>query len=57
MSGLILLVFIAVIIAFFYTRLRGKMKLPVAGKHWKTAIILIVLVLLISWAATHNGGK
>ena len=57
MSGLILLVFIAVIIAFFYTRLRGKMKLPVSGKHWKTAIILIVLVLLVSWAATHNGSK
>ncbi|HEX6526940.1 MAG TPA: hypothetical protein VF070_44030 [Streptosporangiaceae bacterium] len=57
MSGLILLVFIAVIIAFFYTRLRGKLKLPVAGKHWKTAIILIVLVLLVSWAATHNGAK
>jgi len=55
MTGLILLVFIAAIIALYYTRLRGKLKLPVAGKHWTGAIIVIVLVVLMMWAAAHNG--
>jgi fumarate reductase subunit D len=55
-SGLILLLLIAVLIAFGYTKLRGKMKLPVAGKHWTGAIIIVVLVVLMLWAS-HNGGK
>jgi hypothetical protein len=53
-DGLILLVFLAVIVAFGWTRLRGKMKLPVAGKHWKGAIIVFVLLVLMLWAS-HNG--
>jgi hypothetical protein len=56
MTGLILLVFIAAIIALFYTRMRGKMKLPITGKHWTGAIIVIVLVVLMLWAS-HKGGK
>ncbi len=55
-SGLILLGLIAAIGAFFYTRLRGRMKLPVAGKHWTNVIIAIVLVVLVLWA-THTGGR
>jgi fucose 4-O-acetylase-like acetyltransferase len=54
MTGLILLVFIAVIIAFFYTRARGKMKLPIAGKHWTGVIIVIVLVVLMLWASSQG---
>ena len=54
MTGLILLVFIAVIIAFFYTRVRGKMKLPVAGKHWTGVIVAIVLVVLMLWASSKG---
>jgi hypothetical protein len=53
-SGLILLVFIAIIIAFGYTRLRGKMKLGVQGKHWVGPIVFIVVVLLLVWAV-HIG--
>lgn len=49
-SGLILLVFIAIIIAFGYTRLRGKMKLSVQGKHWVGPIVFIVVVVLLVWA-------
>jgi hypothetical protein len=56
MTGLILLVFIAAIAAFFYTRMRGKMKLPISGKHWTGAIIVIVLVVLMLWAS-QKGGK
>jgi hypothetical protein len=37
MSGLILLVFLAVIVAFGFTRLRGRMKLGVTSKHWTTS--------------------
>ena len=54
MSGLILLVFIAVIVAFGFTRMRGKMKLGVTSKHWTTAIVLVVLVVLVAYAA-HSG--
>ena len=34
LTGLILLVLIGAIVAFGWTRLRGKMKLSVSGKHW-----------------------
>ncbi|HZR50184.1 MAG TPA: hypothetical protein VFB06_11760 [Streptosporangiaceae bacterium] len=55
-GGLILLLLIAAFIAFGYTKLRGKLKLPVAGKHWTGAIIIVVLVVLMLWAS-HNAGK
>jgi NO-binding membrane sensor protein with MHYT domain len=54
MSGLILLVLIGIVIAYVYTRLRGKMKLNVSGKNWITPIVVVVLVGLLLWA-THNG--
>jgi hypothetical protein len=55
-GGLILLAILAVAGAWAYTKMRGKLKLPVAGKHWKGALIVIVLVLLTMYAA-HSGGK
>jgi len=54
MSGLILLVLIAVLVAFAWTRLRGKLKLPVTGKHWLAPIVIVAFFLLILWSA-HNG--
>jgi hypothetical protein len=54
MDGLILLVFIAALVAFGWTRLRGKMKLGVSGKQWLGPIVIVVLVLLMMWS-THNG--
>jgi hypothetical protein len=50
MDGLILLVFICAILAFGWTRLRGKMKLGVSGKHWLAPIIIIGLVLLLTYS-------
>jgi len=50
MNGLILLVFIAALAAFGWTRLRGKMKLGVSGKHWLGPIIIIGLVLLLTYS-------
>jgi fumarate reductase subunit D len=54
MTGLILLVFLGVIVAFGWTRMRGKMKLSVSGKHWAGAITVFVLVVLMLWAS-HQG--
>ena len=54
MDGLILLVLIGAIVAFRWTRLRGKMKLSVSGKNWLGPIIVVVLVGLLLWA-THGG--
>ncbi len=55
MSGLVLLVLIAVIVAFFWTRIRGKMKLNVTGKHWTGAIIVVMLFVLLLWASSQHG--
>jgi hypothetical protein len=54
-SGLILLALLALAAGFFYTKARGKLKLPVGSKHWKGAIIVFILLVLMFYAA-HNGG-
>jgi hypothetical protein len=54
MTGLILLVFIAAIVAFGWTRLRGKMKLSVSGKHWLGPIVIVIIVVLMMWSV-HTG--
>jgi hypothetical protein len=54
MDGLILLVFIVALVAFGWTRLRGKMKLGVSGKHWLGPIVIIVVVVLLMWSS-HAG--
>jgi len=56
MDGLILLVFICAILAFGWTRLRGKMKLGVSGKHWIGPIVIIGVVLLLLYS-THVSSK
>jgi hypothetical protein len=55
MSGLILLVLIAALVAWGYTRVRGKMKLSVSGKNWLGPIIVVVVVGLLLWSS-HTGG-
>jgi len=52
MDGLILLVFICAILAFGWTRVRGKMKLGVSVKHWVAPIVVIGVVLLLMYS-TH----
>ena len=54
MDGLILLVLICVGAAYGWTRLRGKMKLGVSGKHWIGPIVIVVVFVLMLWAS-HNG--
>jgi fumarate reductase subunit D len=53
-TGLILLVLIGVIVAFGWTRLRGKMRLGVSGKNWVGPIVVVVLLGLMLWS-THTG--
>jgi len=55
-SGLVLLILIGALVAFGYTRLRGKMKLSVSGKNWIAPIVIVVIVALMLWAS-HNGSK
>jgi len=50
MTGLILLVLIGAVIAWLWTRVRGKMKLGVSGKNWVGPIVIVVLVGLLLWA-------
>ena len=53
-SGLILLILIGGLVAFGYTRLRGKMKLSVSGKNWIAPIVIVVIVALMLWTS-HSG--
>jgi cytochrome c oxidase assembly factor CtaG len=55
-TGLILLALLAVAAGYFYTKARGKLKLPVSGKHWKGAIIVFILLALMFWASAHGSG-
>jgi succinate dehydrogenase hydrophobic anchor subunit len=51
MTGLVLAVLIGVLVAFAYTRLRGKMKLSISGKNWIGPIVVVVVVVLLLWAS------
>lgn len=53
-TGLILAVIIGILVAFGWTRLRGKMKMGVSAKDWLGPIIIVVVVVLMLWAS-HNG--
>ena len=51
-SGLILLILIGALVAFGYTRLRGKMKLGISGKNWIAPVVIVVIVVLMLWASS-----
>jgi ABC-type spermidine/putrescine transport system permease subunit II len=56
-TGVILAVLIGVLVAYGYTRLRGKLKLNVRSKDWVAPIIIVAIVVLLLWAnATTHGG-
>ena len=54
-SGFILLILIGALVAFGYTRLRGKMKLSISGKNWIAPIVIVVIVVLMLWASSTGG--
>ena len=53
-SGLILLILIGALVAWGYTRLRGKMKLNISGKNWIAPIVVVVIVVLMLWASNSG---
>lgn len=53
MAGLILLVLIGVGVAWLFTRVRRRMGLPVNGRHWGGAIIVIAVILAIAYGTTQ----
>jgi fumarate reductase subunit D len=50
MNGLILLVLIGALVAFGWTRLRGKMKLSVSGRTWLAPLFIVIVVVLMLWS-------
>jgi hypothetical protein len=52
-SGLVLLALLAVLVAYFWTRLRRRFGLGVSGKHWTAAIVIFAMVVLALWANSH----
>jgi hypothetical protein len=53
-SGLILLVLIGVLVAYGWTRLRGRMKLKVSGMDWIGPVLVVVVLGMMLWA-TYGG--
>ena len=54
MTGLILLFFLAALVAYFVSRGRRRIGLPFAGKHWKTIIVAFVLVVLLLYVYQYG---
>jgi hypothetical protein len=54
-SGLILLVFLALIVAWFWTRGRRRLGLSVNGNTWIGVIVVFVIVVLLFWANQTHG--
>jgi hypothetical protein len=52
-SGLILLVFIGLGVAWLFTRIRRRMGLPVTGKHWLTIVVVFAVVMSIAYGTTQ----
>ena len=53
-SAFILLIGIGVLVAYGYTRLRGKMNLSISGKNWIGPIVIVVVVALMLWASSSG---
>jgi drug/metabolite transporter (DMT)-like permease len=53
-TGLVLLVFIGLLVAWLVTRGRQKMKLPVTGRHWAWIIVVVVVALAIAYGASGH---
>jgi hypothetical protein len=54
-QGIVLLLIIAVIVAYAVTRARRRMGLHVTGKTWATIIAGFAILVLSMWAAASRG--
>jgi hypothetical protein len=54
-TGLILLVFIALLVAFGWARFRRRLGMGTSGRAWLTVIVIVVLGVLALWASSTHG--
>lgn len=54
MPGVILLFFIAILVAFFWNKLRKRTGLGVSSKTWMGAIIVVALVAALMYASSQG---
>jgi predicted PurR-regulated permease PerM len=54
-TGLILLVFLALLCTYLVHRVRRRMGLPVSSRLWVTIVVGFVLIVLTAWVA--SGGR
>jgi hypothetical protein len=53
-AGLILLGFLAVLVAFFIVRTRRRLGLGSTGKTWAVIIAVFVIIVLALWASSRR---
>jgi len=53
-TGLILLGFLAILVAFFLTRMRRRLGLGVTGGTWAVIIAVFAIVVLGLWASSQH---
>jgi hypothetical protein len=54
-TGLILLVFIALLVAFGWARFRRRLGMSTSGRAWLTVMVIVVLGVLALWASSAHG--
>lgn len=54
LSGLILLVFIGLGVAWLWNKGRKRFGLPVTGKHWIGAVVVFAVLVLLAYDASHS---
>jgi succinate dehydrogenase hydrophobic anchor subunit len=53
-TGVILLLFLAVLVAFFWQKLRKRAGLGVSSKTWMGVIVVFVLVVALLYASSQG---
>jgi|HubBroStandDraft_5_1064220.scaffolds.fasta_scaffold127208_2 hypothetical protein len=54
-QGIVLLLIIAVIVAYAITRARRRLGMAVTGKTWATIVAGTAIIVLTMWAASTRG--
>jgi hypothetical protein len=53
-TGLILLAFLGLLVAFFVTRVRRRMGLKVTGGTWAVIVAVFAIIVLGLWASSQR---
>jgi hypothetical protein len=54
MSGVILLFFLAILVAFFWTKVRKRAGLSISSKTWTGVIAVFVVVVALLYASSQG---